>query len=47
MAATRAIRLQTEIPGPRSREILERKERVVAVGNRIAEEGDGEGLGLA
>jgi 4-aminobutyrate aminotransferase/(S)-3-amino-2-methylpropionate transaminase len=30
MAATRAIRLQTEIPGPRSREILERKERVVA-----------------
>ena len=30
MAATRAIRLQTEIPGPRSREVLERKERVVA-----------------
>jgi len=30
MAATRAIRLQTDIPGPRSREILERKERVVA-----------------
>ena len=30
MAATRAIRLQTEIPGPRSREILERKARVVA-----------------
>jgi 4-aminobutyrate aminotransferase/(S)-3-amino-2-methylpropionate transaminase len=30
MAATRAIRLQTEIPGPRSREILERKQRVVA-----------------
>ncbi|MDX6455765.1 MAG: 4-aminobutyrate aminotransferase / (S)-3-amino-2-methylpropionate transaminase / 5-aminovalerate, partial [Gaiellaceae bacterium] len=30
MAATRAIRLQTEIPGPRSRKILERKERVVA-----------------
>src|SRR6476660_6430707 len=30
MAATRAIRLRTEIPGPRSREILERKERVVA-----------------
>src|SRR6267154_1713184 len=30
MAATRAIRLLTEIPGPRSREILERKERVVA-----------------
>src|SRR3954464_6288807 len=30
MAATRAIHLQTDIPGPRSREILERKERVVA-----------------
>jgi 4-aminobutyrate aminotransferase / (S)-3-amino-2-methylpropionate transaminase / 5-aminovalerate transaminase len=30
MAATRAIRLQTEIPGPRSRAVLERKERVVA-----------------
>src|SRR6266571_8964285 len=30
MAVTRSIRLQTEIPGPRSREILERKERVVA-----------------
>jgi 4-aminobutyrate aminotransferase/(S)-3-amino-2-methylpropionate transaminase len=30
MAATRAIRLQTDIPGPRSREILERKKRVVA-----------------
>jgi 4-aminobutyrate aminotransferase/(S)-3-amino-2-methylpropionate transaminase len=30
MATTRAIRLLTEIPGPRSREILERKERVVA-----------------
>jgi 4-aminobutyrate aminotransferase/(S)-3-amino-2-methylpropionate transaminase len=30
VAATRAIRLQTEIPGPRSREVLERKERVVA-----------------
>jgi 4-aminobutyrate aminotransferase/(S)-3-amino-2-methylpropionate transaminase len=30
MAATRAIRLLTDIPGPRSREILERKERVVA-----------------
>src|SRR5437763_6298821 len=30
MAATRAIRLQTEIPGPRSRAILERKARVVA-----------------
>src|SRR6266516_1616419 len=30
MAATRAIDLQTDIPGPRSREVLERKERVVA-----------------
>ena len=30
MAATRAIDIRTEIPGPRSREILERKDRVVA-----------------
>jgi 4-aminobutyrate aminotransferase/(S)-3-amino-2-methylpropionate transaminase len=30
MAATRTIQLVTEIPGPRSREILERKARVVA-----------------
>jgi 4-aminobutyrate aminotransferase / (S)-3-amino-2-methylpropionate transaminase / 5-aminovalerate transaminase len=30
MATTRAIELRTEIPGPRSREILERKERIVA-----------------
>src|SRR5713226_3161327 len=30
MAATRTIELKTGIPGPRSREILERKERVVA-----------------
>ena len=30
MAVTRAIDLRTEIPGPRSREIVERKERVVA-----------------
>src|SRR5215213_5582077 len=30
MAVTRAIHLKTEIPGPRSREILERKERVIA-----------------
>jgi 4-aminobutyrate aminotransferase / (S)-3-amino-2-methylpropionate transaminase / 5-aminovalerate transaminase len=30
MATTRAINLQTAIPGPRSREILERKSRVVA-----------------
>jgi 4-aminobutyrate aminotransferase / (S)-3-amino-2-methylpropionate transaminase / 5-aminovalerate transaminase len=30
MAATQAIRLRTEIPGPGSRAILERKERVVA-----------------
>src|SRR5438477_6595660 len=30
MAVTRAIQLKTEIPGPRSRAVLERKERVVA-----------------
>src|SRR6266496_2538009 len=30
MAVTRAIHLSTEIPGPKSREILDRKERVVA-----------------
>ena len=30
MAMTRAIELRTAIPGPRSREILARKERVVA-----------------
>ncbi len=30
MAVTRAIHLKTEVPGPRSREILERKARVVA-----------------
>jgi 4-aminobutyrate aminotransferase/(S)-3-amino-2-methylpropionate transaminase len=30
MAATRTIEIRTELPGPRSREILERKERVVA-----------------
>jgi 4-aminobutyrate aminotransferase/(S)-3-amino-2-methylpropionate transaminase len=30
MAATRAIRLQTAIPGPKSRAIVERKERVIA-----------------
>jgi hypothetical protein len=30
MAITRTIELKTAIPGPRSREILERKERVVA-----------------
>src|SRR3954449_306361 len=30
MAMTRTIELKTAIPGPRSREILERKERVVA-----------------
>jgi 4-aminobutyrate aminotransferase/(S)-3-amino-2-methylpropionate transaminase len=30
MAVTRAIELRTEIPGPLSREIIERKERVVA-----------------
>jgi 4-aminobutyrate aminotransferase/(S)-3-amino-2-methylpropionate transaminase len=30
MAMTRSIELRTEIPGPKSKEILERKERVVA-----------------
>ena len=30
MATTKTIELRTEIPGPRSREILDRKERVVA-----------------
>jgi 4-aminobutyrate aminotransferase / (S)-3-amino-2-methylpropionate transaminase / 5-aminovalerate transaminase len=30
VATTRTIELRTEIPGPRSREILERKERVIA-----------------
>ena len=30
MATTRAINLKTEIPGPRSREILDRKARVIA-----------------
>jgi 4-aminobutyrate aminotransferase/(S)-3-amino-2-methylpropionate transaminase len=30
MATTRAIQLSTEIPGPRSRAIIERKERVIA-----------------
>jgi 4-aminobutyrate aminotransferase/(S)-3-amino-2-methylpropionate transaminase len=30
VAATRAIRLGTEVPGPRSRAIVERKERVIA-----------------
>jgi 4-aminobutyrate aminotransferase/(S)-3-amino-2-methylpropionate transaminase len=30
VATTRVIELRTEVPGPRSREILERKERVVA-----------------
>src|SRR5213595_2293839 len=30
MALTRAIHLKTEIPGPKSKAILERKERVVA-----------------
>src|SRR6201997_2994144 len=30
VATTRAIELRTEVPGPRSREITERKERVVA-----------------
>src|SRR5439155_24320724 len=30
VAATRTIELRTEVPGPRSREILARKQRVVA-----------------
>jgi 4-aminobutyrate aminotransferase / (S)-3-amino-2-methylpropionate transaminase / 5-aminovalerate transaminase len=30
MATTKTIELRTEIPGPRSREIIERKERVIA-----------------
>ena len=30
VAMTRAIELRTEIPGPKSKEILERKERVIA-----------------
>jgi hypothetical protein len=30
VAMTRAIELRTEIPGPKSKEILERKARVVA-----------------
>ncbi|HEY8705368.1 MAG TPA: 4-aminobutyrate--2-oxoglutarate transaminase [Gaiellaceae bacterium] len=30
MATTRAIQLGTEVPGPRSRQIVERKERVIA-----------------
>jgi 4-aminobutyrate aminotransferase / (S)-3-amino-2-methylpropionate transaminase / 5-aminovalerate transaminase len=30
MATTRAIRVGTELPGPRSKEILDRKERVIA-----------------
>jgi 4-aminobutyrate aminotransferase / (S)-3-amino-2-methylpropionate transaminase / 5-aminovalerate transaminase len=30
MAVTRAIEIRTEVPGPRSKEIVERKERVIA-----------------
>jgi len=30
VAMTRAIELRTKIPGPKSKEILDRKERVVA-----------------
>ena len=30
MALTRSIELRTQVPGPRSREILERKQRAVA-----------------
>src|SRR6478672_7282214 len=30
MAVTKSIELRTEVPGPRSKEIIERKERVIA-----------------
>jgi len=30
MATTKSIELRTAVPGPRSQEILDRKERVVA-----------------
>ena len=36
MAATRSIALRTEVPGPRSHAILERKERVVAAPLAVA-----------
>jgi 4-aminobutyrate aminotransferase/(S)-3-amino-2-methylpropionate transaminase len=36
MAATRSIQLKTELPGPRSRAILERKERTIAAPLREA-----------
>jgi len=36
MAATRSIELRTEVPGPRSHAILERKERVVAAPLAVA-----------
>jgi 4-aminobutyrate aminotransferase / (S)-3-amino-2-methylpropionate transaminase / 5-aminovalerate transaminase len=36
MAATRSIELRTDVPGPRSRAILERKERVVAAPLAVA-----------
>ena len=35
MAATRTIQLKTAVPGPKSQEILERKQRVVAEGKSI------------
>ena len=40
MAATRSIHLQTDVPGPRSRAILERKDRVVVESN------SGDALGM-
>ncbi|MGH3079986.1 MAG: 4-aminobutyrate--2-oxoglutarate transaminase, partial [Gaiellaceae bacterium] len=30
MAVTKSIEIRTELPGPRSKEIIERKERVIA-----------------
>jgi len=36
VAATRTIELRTEVPGPRSRELLARKERVVASGLTVS-----------
>ncbi len=36
MATTRSIELRTEVPGPRSRAILERKERVIAAPLAVA-----------
>ena len=43
MATTRTIELKTAIPGPRSREILERKERVIADPLSVVPPGRGRG----